>query len=458
MRVAVIGSGYVGLITGVGLAALGHEVCCIDTQDDRIETIQGGRAPFFEPGLDDLLSRQLGAGRLRATTDLAEGLAGTEVSFIAVGTPSRSSGEIDLGFVEAAAGQIGDQLPELPPGHVVVVKSTVVPGTTRGLVGPILERRSKLPKGGFGLCANPEFLREGSAVEDFLHPDRILLGAVDAASAAPLQTLYASFDCPVLVTSPDDAEMTKYASNALLATLISFSNEIAGLCEGMPGTDVETVLAALRLDRRLSPVQDGVRIEPGILDYLRAGSGYGGSCLPKDIAALRAFAQQRRRATSLLDAVSHVNAERPAQLLATLEEEIGSCEGRCLAVLGLTFKPGTDDLRDSPATRVVDLLLERGAYVRGYDPLVRSFEPRRGRERFELCSSAADAVAGSDAALLATAWPEFRDADWVSLSRSMRSPVLVDGRGALRGVSLPDVVRYRTVGRAALGLPVGEIS
>ena len=448
MKVAVVGSGYVGLVTGTGLAAVGHEVSCIDADPERVARIREGRAPFHEPGLDALLGEQLQKGRLQATDDLEAGLAESEISFLAVGTPSLPSGAIDLRFLRSAASDVGALLPSLPETHVVVVKSTVVPGTTTTTVRPLLARQAGRPVERIRVCANPEFLREGSAVEDFLHPDRIVVGGSDEDAIERLRALYAPFACPFLAMGPEDAELTKYASNALLATLISFSNELAGLSEGLAGTDVETVLAGLRLDRRLSPVVKGARVEPGILDYLRAGSGYGGSCLPKDVAALRTFADASGCETPLLDAVHAVNAARPVQLLGTLEDEIGCLQGRRLAVLGLAFKPGTDDLRDSPATRVVELLLARGARVRGYDPLVRTFAPARGADRFELCGSAAEAVEGSDAALLTTAWPEFRVADWPALSRSMHAPVIVDARGALRGIRLPESLRYRPVGRA----------
>lgn len=448
MKVAVVGSGYVGLVTGTGLAAVGHEVTCIDSDPARVARIREGRAPFHEPGLDALLGEQLQKGQLQITDDLEAGLAESEISFLAVGTPSLASGAIDLRYLRSAVSDVGALLPSLPDHHVVVVKSTVVPGTTTTAVRPLLARQAGRPVERVRVCANPEFLREGSAVEDFLHPDRIVVGGSDEAAIDLLRALYAPFACPFLAMGPEDAELTKYASNALLATLISFSNELAGIAEGLRGTDVETVLAGLRLDRRLSPVIGEERIEPGILDYLRAGSGYGGSCLPKDLAALRAFADASGCGTPLLDAVHAVNAARPVQLLGALEQEIGCLQGRRLAVLGLAFKPGTDDLRDSPATRVVELLLARGAHVRGYDPLVRAFAPTRSPGRFELCRSAAEAVEGSDAALLATAWPEFRAADWPALSRSMRGPVLVDARGALRGIRLPQRLRYRPVGRA----------
>jgi UDPglucose 6-dehydrogenase/GDP-mannose 6-dehydrogenase len=457
MRVAIVGSGYVGLVSGVGLAAAGHDVACADVDAARVARIQAGESPIHEPGLTERLRQALRAGRFRATAKLEEALAGSRVSLIAVGTPARD-GRIDLSQVEAAAARIGELLPRLRPDHVVAVKSTVVPGTTDGLVRGLLERHSQLGLGEFGLASNPEFLREGSAVEDFLHPDRILIGAATPESAETLLALYREFDCPKLVTTPRNAELAKYASNALLATLISFSNELARLCEAIPGTDVDTVLDGLALDRRLSPLVDGRRVEPGILAYLRAGAGFGGSCLPKDVLALRAEGAARGVPVPLLEAVLSVNARRAEDLVRLLECEVGPLEGATVALLGLAFKPGTDDLRDSPALRLASLLRARGAHVRAWDPVVCRSAARGPLPAeladVELCGELEAALCSADAALVATAWPELREARWDTLAASMRTPVLLDGRGALAGLRLPRSLRYRPIGQASA--PVGR--
>lgn len=447
MKVAVVGAGYVGLVSAAALAALGHDVVCVEADAARVDQIGRAEPPFYEPGLAELLRQNLAAGRLRATTDTPAAVAGRALTLIAVGTPD-AGGQIDLSQVLTATRAVGAALRGHAGYHVVAVKSTVVPGTTDTVVRPALEEAAGRRVGSdLGLCVNPEFLREGLAVRDFLEPDRIVIGQWDEASGRVLAELYARFDCPKLFTTLRNAEMIKYASNALLATLISFSNELAALCEATPGSDIDAVMDGLHLDRRLTPLVEGRPVRPGILDYLRAGCGFGGSCLPKDLRALRAFARAQGVPTPLLDAVWAVNAARPDALVALAERRLGGLDGRVVAVLGLAFKPGTDDLRASPSLAVVDRLVARGAAVRAYDPLVAAAAlPYDGAAT--VCSSGAEALVGADAAIIATAWPEFARWDWRALSRAMRQPVIVDGRGALRGVVLPPEVVYLPVGRS----------
>ena len=425
MNVTVIGAGYVGLVTGVGLATIGHRVACVEIDAERVARINRGEPPIHEPGLEPLLRDALKAGSFRATTDLADAMTGSHLSIIAVGTPT-VDGEIDLSDVAAAARQIAEHLPRAARPHVVAVKSTVVPGTTDTLVAGVLPADC-------GLCMNPEFLRQGSAVADFMNPDRIVIGQRDERSGDVLAEMYQPFDCPTLRTSLRNAEMMKYTSNALLAALVSFSNEIARLCESLPGTDVETIMDGLHLDRRLSP--DGVK--PGILSYLRAGAGFGGSCLPKDVDALRHFARARQMPTLLLDAVMQVNTARAGQVVGLL----GDIKGRRIAVLGLAFKPGTDDIRGSPGLRLVGELRAGEATVCAYDPL--AVVPG-----IELHREPAAALRGVDAAVIATAWPEFARWDWATLAPLMRRPLIVDGRNVLRHVVLPPAVIYRPIGVA----------
>ena len=450
-RVTVVGTGYVGLVTGACLAQIGHHVTCVDMDPERVATVNRGAAPFYEPGLAEILSNCVENGRLRATTSTAQAVATSDITFLAVGTPSNSNG-IDLSYLTAAATEIGKGIKQNSEYHVVAVKSTVVPGTTDTLVRQLVERASGLFTGAFGLCMNPEFLREGSAVPDFMNPDRVVIGQWDEKSGARLAELYASFACPKLFTSLRNAEMTKYASNALLATLISFSNEFASMCEATPGTNVEEVLNALHLDRRFTA--DGSE-RPGILTYLKAGCGFGGSCLPKDVAAIRHYASQQNVSTKLLDAVAEVNRERPRQIVESAKRTLGELRGCTVAVLGLAFKPGTDDLRDSPAMALIKLLLAEGASIRAYDPMISALPDM---EAITVCCSAKDALTASDVAVVATAWPELANYDWGKLCAAMRSPVLVDGRNALGGIIFPESVTYIPIGRhfEPQGAAVGE--
>ncbi len=444
MQVTVIGAGYVGLVTSASLAAIGHQVFCVDVLSDRVEMINRGEVPFHEPGLAELIQDGIRSGRLHATTNLAKAICNSQISMIAVGTPPQGE-HIDLSYVATAAQQIGQVLRYTDGYHVVVVKSTVVPGTTDTLVLRLLEEASGLSAGEFGLCMNPEFLREGSAVADFMNPDRIAIGQWDERSGQVLMELYAAFDCPKLRTSLRNSELIKYAANAFLATAISYSNELARLCEAIPGTDVVTVMDGLHLDRRLSPVIDGQRVLPGILTYLGAGAGFGGSCLPKDVNALRSFAALHQIQTPLLDAVMQVNEHRPQQVVNIAEQVLGTLQGRTITVLGLAFKPGTDDLRDSPAIRIIKLLLNQGAKVRAYDPLAVS--AANSLCDITLYHQPEAALAGADAALIATAWPEFAQWDWATLCHTMHQPVIIDGRNALSQVCLPTKVIYRQIGR-----------
>lgn len=446
MRISIVGTGHIGLTTGVCLASIGHQVVCVDIVPERVAAVNSGRTPFYEPGLTEMLSVALSNMRLHATTELAEAVLESEVTFITVGTPQMDQG-IDLSYVTLAARQIGSGLRYVSGYHVVAVKSTVVPGTTDTLLRNILEEASGRRAGEFGLCMSPEFLREGSAINDFMNPDRIVIGQWNEESGQVLAKLYESFDCPKILTTLRNAEMIKYASNALLATLISFSNEIAELCEATPGTDVDVVMDGLHLDRRLSPIVDGQRITPGILSYLRAGCGFGGSCLPKDVNALRVYAREVRLTPSLLDAVMAVNIQRPARLVRLAEEVLGSLHGRTVTVLGLAFKPGTDDLRDSPALAVIDHLLRRGATVRGYDPKTLRQARLLLHDQVQLYDTPESALSEADVALICTAWPEFTRWDWDALARMMRCSVIIDGRNVLRKVKLPRDITYLTIGR-----------
>lgn len=444
MRVAIVGTGYVGLVSGAGLAAVGHQVVCVDLQPARVETIMRGEPPFYEPGLPELLARAREASNLTATTDLATAVANAELTLVAVGTPPGPTGP-DLSQVERAARQIGVALKGRQDHPVVAVKSTVIPGTTEGLVARALLETAGMP---VAVASNPEYLREGRAVDDFMRPDRVVIGASHARAVAVLQELYAPFDCPKVVTTPANAELTKFASNTLLATLISFANELAGICEHVPGADVQTVMEALYLDHRISPLIDGRRIKPAITTYLQAGIGFGGSCLPKDVDALRAFAHGQDVATPLLDAVGRVNLARPTQIVAWLDEALGGLADRTVTVLGLTFKPDTDDMRMSPSLALVEALVKLGARVQAHDPLVYESARALVPAGVLVTREPEEALGGAHAAVIGTAWPEYGRWDWATLAGRMARPLVLDGRRALMGVALPPWIEYRPVGRA----------
>ena len=447
MRAAVVGTGYVGLSLGVGLASMGHDVVCVDSDAEKVRLIGGGISPIYEKGLDELLKQVLKKKRFSVTTELAPAMRNAEVTFICVGTPTNPDGSIDLSQIKTVSAQIGEALREKKDYHVVVVKSTVVPLTTSEVVLPILKEMSGKSPDEFGLCMNPEFLREGSAVEDFLNPDRIVIGEVDGKSGEVLERLYADFKVPIVHTTLETAEMIKYTSNSLLGTLISFSNEIADICERTPNVDVVDVLNAVCLDKRLNPLINGRLVNPGILAYLIAGCGFGGSCLPKDINALAAFATDRGCQPRMLDSVLDINQERPLHIIDQAEQELGGLDGKKVAILGLAFKPDSDDVRDSPAIPVVRELLKRGALVSVYDP--RAMENARMRlpdADISWCNSLEEAIKDAAACLLITRWAEFSRITPELLAREMKQPVFIDGRRLLNSTDFQGKAKYIGIG------------
>jgi UDPglucose 6-dehydrogenase len=442
MRVAIVGTGYVGLVTAVGLAELGHTVVCIDVDERKVDALSRGEPPIFERGLEPLLRRHLGT-RLRATTDLAGAVQASEMTFICVGTPSRPDGSIDLSFVQQAAEQIGAALATVTGFHAVVVKSTVVPGTSDQIVRPACERTSSKRAGvDFGVGVNPEFLTEGQAVEDFLRPDRIVIGG-DDRTVAVLRDLYAGFEgVPVVQTNAPTAEMIKYASNAMLATAISFSNEIANLSSAIGGIDSVQVMRGVHLSRYLTtPQSDGTSVTAPLSSFYEAGCGYGGSCLPKDVAALAAKGRQVGSPLALLEAVAGINERQPARLVDLLSHELGALPGRRVTVLGLAFKPDTDDVRSSPAFPLLRLLREAGAEVTAHDPVVGP-EALDGLGDVTYVADLADAVKDADAVVIVTRWDHYRRLPEL-VSQLEPSPLVVDGRRMLDRGSVP---RYTGIG------------
>jgi len=397
MNISIIGTGYVGLVTGACFAKLGNNVICVDVDEKKIEKINNGISPIYEEGLDKLLSDY--KDRIRATTDYNTAINNSDITFICVGTPSKSNGDIDLSFAMDTAEEIGRQLKDKDRWHLVVVKSTVLPGTTRDLVLPILEKHSGKKAGkDFGLAVNPEFLREGVAVNDFLKPDRIVIGIYDERSKGMLRDLYKDFSCPLVETSLSATEMIKYASNAFLATKISFINEIGNMCKKL-GVDAYEVADGIGLDRRIGRA------------FLDSGIGWGN--------ALIAWARKTGDDHRIAKSATEVNDLQPLKLVELLKKHIPSLKGKTIGVLGLAFKPNTDDVRESRAIPIVGDLLRQGAQVKTYDPKAmenfKEFYPQ-----IEYCSSA-DEVLKSDAVLITTKWDEFKTLDY-------NKKIVIDGR------------------------------
>ncbi|MEW5977972.1 MAG: UDP-glucose/GDP-mannose dehydrogenase family protein [Acidobacteriota bacterium] len=444
MRVSVIGAGYVGLVTGACLAERGHQVVCVDVDPLKVDAINGARSPIHEAGLDELLRKHAGVS-LCARVDVQSAVEESDLSLIAVGTPFDGTA-IDLSQVREASRQIGVALSRKKTYHVVVVKSTVVPGTTDKVVLPILEEYSGGKAGeDFGVGMNPEFLTEGQAVGDFMFPDRIVIGSLDRRSGQAIEQLYEGFDrVPRVRTNVRTAEMIKYTANALLATLISFSNEIGNLCAAMGGVDVVEVMEGVHLSGYLSPTNsEGGRQLAPIASFLAAGCGYGGSCLPKDVKALIAHGRKYSQAMSLLEAVDRINCAQPGVIIQLLKRHYPDLKGRNIAILGLAFRPDTGDIRESPAIPIIQILLKEGANIKAYDPVAMG-EVRRliNGERIRYCQGLEDVSHGTDAVLLITRWDEFRRLPQV-LASVKPPPLVVDGR---RMLNKRDVLRYEGVG------------
>ncbi len=431
------------MTTALGFAHHGHGVTIVERDPRIVAALQAGAPPFSEPGLEGALRQAVDEGRLRATDDLDAAVRASSVVFLCVGTPLAGDGSIDLRQVVEAASQVAGVDCRDGARRTLVVKSTVVPGTTEQTVAPLLARS----EASWGLAVNPEFLREGQALADALRPDRIVIGACDPQSAAMLDDLYGGFESPRVHLPPATAEMIKYTSNALLATLISFSNEIADICEQLPGVSAADVFRAIHLDRRLSPAWDGEWVTAEIASYLLPGCGYGGSCLPKDLSALIHFARERGVEPALATATRRVNETRPQRLVEQAARRLDGLDGRTVAVLGLSFKPDTDDMRSSPAIPIVDALLEAGARVRVYDPAATPHARERWGERTALHYAEAldEALEGADAALLVTSWREFRELDAARVSALMRRPLVLDGRGMLDAAAR-DALEYWSIG------------
>ncbi|HEX9163433.1 MAG TPA: UDP-glucose/GDP-mannose dehydrogenase family protein [Thermoanaerobaculia bacterium] len=432
MHIAVVGTGYVGLVTGAGLADFGNDVICVDIDVKKIEALRRGQIPIYEPGLDKLVSKNVNEGRLSFTTDLPEAIRRGRAIFIAVGTPPQPDGSADLRYVEDVARSIARHMngPKL-----VITKSTVPIGTGR-LIERILAEEGTGHRG--SVVSNPEFLREGSAIEDFMRPDRVVIGASDAEAAELMKEIYAplhSLEIPFVVTNVESSELIKYASNGFLATKITFVNEIAQVCEKV-GADVQDVARGMGLDSRIGP------------RFLQAGPGFGGSCFPKDTSAMADISRKYGYEFQIMEAVLRVNADIKQRMVTKIVGALGgSVSGKSIAILGLAFKPETDDMRDSPTIPIIKGLQASGASIRAYDP--QAMENCRSIfENVVYCADAYETAQGADALVIATEWNEFRALNLERIKKSMRAPVLID----LRNVYDPTRVRalgfrYTSVGR-----------
>ncbi len=407
-KISVIGMGYVGLTTAGCFADLGNEIWCVEIDGRKIELLKQNRTPFYEPGLEELIARNAAAGRLHFTGDYGEAIPNSDFIFICVGTPMADNGAAELMYVRMAAEGIGKHLSH----YTIIVNKSTVPIGTGDLVTEILSQYTE--PANFAVVSNPEFLREGSAVNDVFSPDRIVLGAGDRAAAQKVADLHAPLNAPVVITDLRTAEMIKYASNAFLATRISFINEIAHICERL-GADVKEVARGMAMDKRIGSY------------HLNAGVGYGGSCFPKDVRALAYMAEAEDCHPQLLEAVMEINDDARQRFVGRLTEMLGDLQGKTIGVLGLSFKPSTDDLRDAPSITIVTRIHELGASIKAYDPVAMP-----GAEEImpwvTYCATPYDAAKGADALLVVTEWNEFKQLDMQRIRDLMAQPVLLDGR------------------------------
>ena len=431
MRIAMIGTGYVGLVSGACLSEFGHDVVCIDKDASKVETLRSGGIPIYEPGLDEVVAANVKAGRLSFETDLARGVAGAAAIFIAVGTPSRrGDGHADLSYVFAAAEEIATSLSNYA---VVITKSTVPVGTSRK-VEEIIKKAN--PNAQFDMASNPEFLREGSALEDFRRPYRVVVGCDTDRARAVMREVYRPLylnETPILFTSRESSELIKYAANAFLATKITFINEMADICEQVGG-DVQYVARGIGLDGRIGG------------KFLHAGPGYGGSCFPKDTLALVQTAQELGAPTRIVEAVVKVNDDRKLGMAKKIETAFGGVKGKTIAVLGLTFKPNTDDMRDAPSLVILPYLQAAGATIRAFDPEGHKEAAKHLKVHF--CTDTYDALEGADGVVILTEWNEFRALDLDRVKTILKTPLMVDLRNIYRPTQMREAgFQYISVGR-----------
>jgi UDPglucose 6-dehydrogenase len=433
MHIGIIGTGYVGLVTGACFAEFGLSVTCVDKDEKKINSLKKGAVPFYEPGIDELVKRNIKHGNLKFTTNIGKAVESSLVIFIAVGTPRRGDGSADLKYVEDVAREIAGHMDEY---KVIVTKSTVPVGTGEKL-REIISRNLK-GRIDFDIVSNPEFLREGSAIEDFMRPNRVIIGAKSQQAIAIMRDLYKPLyliETPIVITNIETAELIKYASNSFLATKISFINEMAGLCEKV-GADVHMVAKGMGLDQRIGP------------KFLHPGPGYGGSCLPKDTNALLRMAEEHHIKLEIVDAAIRVNENQREQMVKKIKEAVGGLKGKTIAILGLSFKPNTDDIRDAPSLFIIKSLLREKANIKAYDPISMK-EAEKILPQVKYCKDAYDAMKGSHALVILTEWNQFRTLDLERIKKLLKEPFFFDFRNIYDPQRLREKgFQYYCVGRA----------
>lgn len=435
IKISVLGMGYVGLASGMAYAKHGFKTICTTTTPNKAENLNKGIPPFFEPDLEDLVNEMVKKGMLSGTTNNTKAIIESDVTFICVGTPSLPDGSADLSAVESTAKDIGSVIKDKNDYHVVITKSTIVPGTTEELVLPIIEKYSEKKVGkDFGLCMNPEFLRQGQAVHDSLNPDRIVIGEYDKKSGDVLKHIYSRYDCPKMRCEIKAAELIKYAANSLLATKITLANEFSRISEKF-NIDVYEVMKGVGLDFRINPM------------FLGAGCGFGGSCFPKDVKAIVALSKKIDVETPLLDAVLYTNEIQPMHFVDIIKNTIGSLDGKIVAFLGLSFKPDTDDTRETRALPIIEKLYHEGAHVKAYDPKAYyKFKPLTDL-KIEYMNNWEDALENADFAVIQSDWQEIKDIKPEDFKRLLKNPIVIDGRRSYNPQELiKNGITYRAIG------------
>lgn len=437
--ISIIGTGYVGLCTAIGFASQGYPVITSTQNPENATAINKGIPPFYEPDLQKTLQKVIKKGSFQCVVDQEQAILNTDITFVAKATPSRPNGSIDLKYIKSSARDIGQALKKKDHYHLIVIKSTVVPGTTETLVKPALEKHSKKQCGSdFGLCMSPEFLREGSALHDTLHPDRLIIGEHDKTSGDTLEALHTEFHdgkpLPTIRTNLATAELIKYANNTFLATKISFINTIANICEKVAGTDITTVAKGLGLDHRINP------------RFLRAGLGYGGSCFSKDVNALVAFSHQRGYNAKLLNAVRAVNEAQAEHIVETVRAKLKNLKGKRIAILGLSFKPNTNDMRDARSIPIINRLLAEGAQILAYDPVTIPNAKALFGEKITYASSAVECLKGANCCILVTEWSEFTKLTPEDFIQTMLSPIVIDGRRIYNPAEFRKKLTFEAIG------------
>jgi len=437
--ISIVGTGYVGLCTAVAFASKAYKTIASTNNREKADSINKGVSTFYEPGLQEQLLNVVKSGYLKCVPDREEAVLSTDITFITVATPSQPNGSIDLRYIKSSAIEIGEALSKKDAYHLVVVKSTVVPSTTENVVKPLLEKHSNKHCGSdFGLCMNPEFLREGSALQDTLHPDRIIIGEYDKKSGDTLDVLYREFygeeTPPIIRTNLPTAELIKYANNAFLATKISFINTIANICEKIPGADVTTVATGIGLDHRINPL------------FLSAGLGYGGSCFPKDVKALIAFSNQLGYVPIVFQAVQEVNENQARHAVEKAKEKLAGFRGKRVAILGLSFKPNTDDMREALSIPIINQLLKEGANVTAYDPVAIPNAKSIFKNKIKYATSPVECLKDADCCIVVTEWDEFKKLKPEDFTQNMRQRILIDGRRIYNPEEFSQTLRFAAIG------------